>query len=102
MHHVSELKTLRNLRPFVGSDSMLRVEGRLENASLPGDTKHPYILLGRHALTRLMVLSELSNPGLAGPYYTLMQTRQQFWIIHGILSVKRCLLDCGKCAFKKA
>ena len=52
MYHVSELKTLRNLRPCVGPDSMLRVEGRLENASLPVDTKHPYILPERHALTR--------------------------------------------------
>ena len=32
---LNELKTLRNLRPCVGSDSLLRVEGRLENAALP-------------------------------------------------------------------
>ena len=81
MHHVSELKTLCNLRPCVGPDSMLRVEGRLENASLPVDTKHPYILAGRHALTRLIMLSEHSNAGHAGPSYTLMQTRQRFLII---------------------
>ena len=74
MHHVSELKTLCNLRPCVGPESMLRVEGRLENASLPVDTKHPYILPRRHALTRLIVLSEHSKAGHAGPSYTLMQT----------------------------
>ena len=102
MHHVSELKTLCNLRPCVGPDSMLRVEGRLENASLLVETKHPYILPGRHALTRLIVLSDHSNAGHAGPSYTLMQTRQRFWIIHGISSVKRYLSDCGKCALKKA
>ena len=102
MHHVSELKTLCNLRPRVGLDSMLRVEGRLENASLPFDTKHSYILPGRHALTKLIVLSERSNAGHAGPSYTLMQTRQRFWIIHRISSVKHYLSDCGKCALKKA
>ena len=34
---LNELKTLRNLRPCVGLDNLLRVEGRLENASFPGD-----------------------------------------------------------------
>ena len=102
MHHVRELKTLCNLRPCVGPDSMLGVEGSLEDASLPVDTKHPHLLPGRHALTRLIVLSEHSNARHAGLSYTLMQTRQQFWIIHGISSVKRYLSDCGKCALKKA
>ena len=99
---VNELKTLRNLRPCLGPDSILRVEGRLENADLPTDTKHPIILPSRHALTRLVVLYEHSDAGHAGPSYTLMKTRQRFWIIHGISSVKRYLADCAKCSLKKA
>ena len=99
---VNELKTLRNLRPCLGPDLILRVEGRLENADLPTDTKHPIILPSRHALTRLVVLYEHSDAGHAGPSYTLMKTRQRFWIIHGISSVKRYLADCAKCALEKA
>jgi len=102
MHLVNELKTLRNLRPCVGFDLMFRVEERLENASLPLDTKHPMILPGKHALTRLIVFNEHSNAGHADPTYTLMLTRRRFWIIYGISSVKRYLTDCGKCAIKKA
>ena len=37
-----------NLQPCVGPDKLLRVVGRLENADLPTDTKHPIILPGRH------------------------------------------------------
>ena len=55
---LNELKTLCNLRPCVGSDKLLRVEGRLENADLPLDTIHPIILPGRHSLTALVVLAE--------------------------------------------
>ena len=102
MHFLNELKTLRKLRPCVGPDLILRVEGRLDNASLPVDTKHPIILPGRHALTRLIVLNEHADAGHAGPSYTLMLTRQRFWIIHGISSVKRYLTACGKCALDKA
>ena len=53
---------------------MFRVEGRLENAELPIDIKHPLILPGRHALTRLIVLHEHSDSGHAGPSYTIMKT----------------------------
>ena len=102
MHFLNELKTLRKLRPCVGPDLILRVEGRLDNAFLPVDTKHPIILPGRHALTRLIVLNEHADAGHAGPSYTLMLTRQRFWIIHGISSVKRYLTACGKCALDKA
>ena len=34
---------------------LLHVDGRLENAKLPTDTKHPLILSGRHPLTRFIV-----------------------------------------------
>ena len=74
MCQVSELRTLHNLCPCVNSDSVLCIEGRLENADLPLDTKHPIILPSRHTLTSLIVLHEHCNSGHAGPAYTLMKT----------------------------
>ena len=38
---VYELKPLRNLRPCVGSDLLLRVDDRLENADLPTSVHEP-------------------------------------------------------------
>ena len=98
---VSELKTLRNLRPCVGTNSILRVEGRLENAEMPPDGKYPIILSGSHALTRLIVLHEYVLGGNAGPSYTLMKIRQRFWIIHEVSNVKRFLSECSRCARRK-
>ena len=102
MSRIAELKSLRNLRPFVDANFMLRIDGRLENAELPLDTRHPLILPSKHALTRLIVLHENIEAGHAGPSYTLMRTRQQFWIIHGISSVTSILSKCSKCARRKA
>ena len=102
MKRVSELKTLRHLRPCVGTDSILRVEERLENAELPLDCKHPIILSGSHALTRLIVLHEHVLAGRAGPSYTLMKVRQRFWVIHGVSNVERFLSECSGCARRKA
>ena len=81
---------------------LLHVDGRLENKDMAVHTKHPIILLGRHSFTRLIVLSEHCKSGHAGPAYTLMKTRQYFWIIHGIGNVKSYLNNCGKCALLKA
>jgi len=102
IRQINELKTLRNLRPCFGLDSLLRVEGRLENADLPTDTKNPIILPGRHPLTRLIALDEHCAAGHAGPSYTLMKVRQRFWVIHGVSSIRFYISDCGKCSIRKA
>ena len=39
---------------------------------------------------------------MRGPLYTLMQTRQQFWIIFGNGSVKHYIAGCGECALQRA
>ena len=46
-------------------------------------------------------MNKPADAGYAGPSYTLMLTRQRFWIILGISSVKRYLAECGKCALDK-
>ena len=95
LRRISELKTLRPLRPCIDAGSILRVEGRLENAELPLDAKHPIILPSPHALTRLIALHEHFKAAQAGHSYTLMKTRQRFWIIHRISSVKYFLPSCS-------
>ena len=102
MRRISELRTLRNLRPCVDNDSMLRVDGRLESAEQPVETKHPLILPSKHPLTRLIVLHEHKKAKHAGPSYTLMKTRQRYWIIYGISSVKGILSECSKYLRRKA
>ena len=83
-------------------DNSLRIEGRLENAGFPLDSKHPLILPGRHPLTGLIVQYQHEQAGHGGPAYTLMKTREHFWIIQGISSVKFYIANCGKCALLKA
>ena len=78
LRRVSALKTMQNLRPCVDNDLILHVEGRLENANLPTNNKHPLILSSRQPLTRIIILDEHAKAGHAGSCYTLMRTRQRF------------------------
>ncbi|GFV02953.1 integrase catalytic domain-containing protein [Trichonephila clavipes] len=51
---VSPNSKLRNLKPFIDSDELLRVGGRLSNSDLPYVNKHPAILPGNHSSTVLV------------------------------------------------
>ena len=79
MNRISKLKAPKTWRPCVDTEDMFRiVDGRLQNAALAVDAKHPLILPGRHALTRLVVLHEHVKARHVGPSCTLMKTRQKF------------------------
>ena len=102
MRRISELKTLRRLRPCVDANSMLRIDGPLKNADLPVDAEHPLILPSRHALPRLIMLHEHVGAGHARSYYALMRTRQHFWIIHDVSSIKYYISHCSACTRRSA
>ena len=73
-HFSEELTTLRaggsvlrssplwRLSPFVDSDGILRVGGRLEMSNLPYDVKHPVILPKKHQTSKL-VITHIHNQG---------------------------------------
>ena len=54
--NLADLRSLRCLRPYVSSDGILRIEGRLEKATLHTDEKIPIVMPSRHPFTRLLVL----------------------------------------------
>ena len=88
MQKLNELNTLQNLRPCLDSDLLLRVERSLKNSELRIDTKQPFLISSKRALIRLIILHIHVQAGHVGSDYTLMQSRQQFWIIFGSGSVK--------------
>ena len=53
---------LWRLSPFVDSDGILRVGGRLEMSNLPYDAKHPVILPKKDHISKL-VIAHLHNQG---------------------------------------
>ena len=85
---------LANLKPFV-NDGVLRVGGRLDRADLSYDAKHPMILPGKHRVTEMIILHYHFANGHVGPYQLLAETRQRFWIVNGVSSIRRVLRRCN-------
>ena len=99
--HLKDLRSIRCL-PAAFPDGTLRIEERLGEADLPTDAKHPVILPSRHPLTRLVILNCHQESAHAGIQYTLMLTRQKYWIIKGLSSVRHYLNQCNACNLQKA
>ena len=91
------------LKPFVDDvTGLILVGGRLTNAPIPFEAKHPIILPGSHHITRLIVKYYHTRLGHAGQERVLAEIRQRFWILKGHAAVGHILKACLKCRKQKA
>ncbi|GBL80871.1 hypothetical protein AVEN_26290-1 [Araneus ventricosus] len=89
--------TLRNLNPFLDSDGVLRVGGRLGNSDLPYVAKYPAILPNRHKLTnQIIVYFHLKNLHI-GASSLLHCVRERFWPLSGRYLCRKIVYECIVC-----
>ncbi|KMQ86362.1 gag-pol protein [Lasius niger] len=93
---------LLKLAPFVDSEGVLRVGGRLKNSLLDPDGKHPAILPRDSSFSRL-VISDLHHRTLHGGTQVVLATlRQHYWILGGRAPVSSFIRRCVRCARHRA
>jgi len=99
---VSKSSQLWRLSPFMDSDGILGVGGRLQLSSLPYDAKHPVILPKKHHLSKLVV-AHVHNQGHhnLGVNFTLAKLRQKFWIVSGREEIKRWEREYNFCKLQR-
>ncbi len=95
--------SLKNLAPFLDSDGLMRVGGRLQHADLPYDVRHPVILPSADHVSILIIRqSHLVAGHSRGVNAILAETRQRFWIVNGREAVKRIAYGCYQCRKMRA
>ncbi|XP_023248122.1 uncharacterized protein LOC111643960 [Copidosoma floridanum] len=94
--HLPASSRLRKLAPFL-SDGLLRVGGRLSNALLDSNAKHPLILFGRDSLTLLLVKRYHLLTLHGGNQITLTALRRKYWVLNGRQIVSSVLSHCLTC-----
>ncbi|XP_077262536.1 uncharacterized protein LOC143897601 [Temnothorax americanus] len=92
---------LLSLNPFVDHEGLLRVGGRLKNAPISFNSKHP-ILLASHPLVTLLIRQAHSRVLHAGTQLTLATLRQDFWILRARSAVRSIIHKCVVCTREKA
>lgn len=84
------------------NEGLLRVGGRLENARISQNSKHPVILPKNHHVVTLIVNHYHHISGHSGVEYTLSLIRQNYWIIKGRRTVQTILSRCVSCKKRQA
>jgi hypothetical protein len=98
---VKRSSSLFKLDPFI-EDGLLRVGGRLQNAEIDENSKHPSILPHDHDVTKLIISHYHKVAGHSGRNHVLSLLRQQYWIIHGNAAVRKVLSECFDCRRRQA
>ncbi|GFV34687.1 integrase catalytic domain-containing protein [Trichonephila clavipes] len=94
---VSPNSKLRNLNPFIDSDGLLRVGGRLSNSDLPYVNKHPAILPGNHTLTVQIIVHFHRKNLHTGASSLLHYVREKFWPLNGRSLCRKVVHECLVC-----
>ncbi|XP_018311277.1 uncharacterized protein [Mycetomoellerius zeteki] len=79
---INKNSPLLKLNPFIDGSGVLRVGGRLKEATLPYSSKYPILLPRNHPFSRLATLAAI---------------RERFWIISGRNLVRQTVQKCVTC-----
>lgn len=89
---------IRLLVPYIDqTDGFLKVSGRLHEANMSDERKHPIILPSKGHFTKLVVWNAHWRTFHGSVQLTLQTTRQRYWIVQGRNTIKSCLHSCVIC-----
>ncbi|XP_033244022.1 uncharacterized protein LOC117186833 [Drosophila miranda] len=94
---VDRKSSIISLSPFLGDDGLIRVGGRLEEALLPYNAKHPVLLPYNDPIVK-MILRELHEENMhCGAQALRAIARQQYWIINDKTMARSIIHSCVRC-----
>ena len=94
--------SLLTFNPFVDSQGVLRVGGRLEESTLPEEIKHPSIIPKNHPMTTLIIAHFYAKVKHQGRGMTINEIRAHgLWIIGMSKAVASYIHNCVTCRKKR-
>jgi len=86
------------LDPYVSSDGLIRVGGRVRRANVPRQLAHPVILPRNHYITHLLIRHHHERTCHSGRGTTLNELRASgYWILRARAAVASYLWKCVTC-----
>ena len=93
---LKKASSILQLKPFIGSDGLLRVGGRLHKSHLGYEEKHP-VILPKGQLTLLLVRNQHQQHKHAGVDTMICLLRATYWIVSLRRLAKRVKRECVAC-----
>ena len=97
----SSSKQLLHLNTFI-KEGILRVGGRLSNASVGYDARHPCILPGRSHFAKLVIKQYHQQAGHSSLMHTMSLLKGKYWVLKGLSAVRKVIDDCVVCSRQNA
>ncbi|XP_018407517.1 PREDICTED: uncharacterized protein LOC108783445 [Cyphomyrmex costatus] len=88
---------LMNLKPCIDNIGLLRVGGRLNNARISEEQKHPIILPAKHHITTILFREEHLKLLHCGPQQLLSSIRNRYWPLSGAREARKITRGCVSC-----
>lgn len=98
---IERSSSLIKLTPYLDTEGVMRVQGRLKHSNLSETAKHP-IILKSHPLVKLIIHHIHLKYLHAGPQFVLTQLRQSYWIIRARQIIRSVLYACVQCTRERA
>ena len=90
-------KKRKSLGIFLDEKGIARCSGRLKNADIPYETKHPVLLPNDSWFTKLMIWKSHERVFHNGVKETLIDFRRKFWTIKGRQLTRKLINKCVVC-----
>lgn len=101
-HRVPNQSNIAKLSPFLNDDNILRVGGRLSNAAIPYNTKHPILLSKQNPLS-FLIFSDAHKKTFHGSLQMMQSyVSRNYWIVSARNIAKRVQRECVVCFKYKA
>jgi hypothetical protein len=94
---VPQNSKLISLSPFIDDTGLLRVGGRLKNAPVKYDQKHPLLMPKNHSVTSLLIESIHKQQLHGGCQTTIAALRRQYWKLSCRNADRKIIFQCIKC-----
>lgn len=94
---VNKSSRILSLAPYVDDQGIIRVGGRLGQAALDNNSKHPILLPANHVVTRLIISHFHKTHLHCGPQLLLSLVRQMYWPVNGLTLCKSIVRHCVCC-----
>ena len=95
--YLSGNSKLKYFNPFLDSEGIIRVGGRLDNSNLSYNKKHPILLPSNHKLSELIFEYFHNKFFHVGPQALLHHVRQNYWILNGRSLARKIVHKCVVC-----
>lgn len=99
---ISHKSNTFSLNPFMDTNQIIRVGGRLKNSTLSEDVKHPIILPKNSQLSLLIINHAHERTLHGGVQQTVNLIRKKYWIINGRNAVRQQIHKCISCHRQRA